>query len=512
MSNRRLNMRKIRDVLRLTYEDQMSQRNIKKTLGISRTAISDYLARAQTAGLTWPLDEEVDDCELEKILFPNPARKIHSSIQKPDWIEIHEELKIKGSTLEQLHLEYLVIHPKGMGYSRFCTLYREFKTTLKRSLRQVHRAGEKVFVDYAGPTVPIHNMVNGEIKFAQIFVGVLGASNYIYADAVWNQRKENWIASHVRMFEHFGGVPLMVICDNLKSAITKPSRTEPIVQTSYKNMASHYGTSIFPARTYKPKDKAKAEGGVLIVERWILFRIRKQIFTSLAELNAKIKELLLDVNNRSFQKLPGSRMTAFNQLDKPALKPLRAEPYEYTEFHKVRAGFDYHVRIDSHFYSVPHALVNTHLEARLTASTIEILHAGKRVASHPRSYSIGKTTDSNHMPDSHRHFDRWNVENELAWGLSVGPNTHAFLETLFSKSSHRDFGYRWANFVKKLFREYGDERLEAACKLAIEVGANKTSNLHSILKNNLDQQKSRIARINEASFEHENIRGADYYH
>jgi transposase len=421
-------------------------------------------------------------------------------------------MKKTGSTLEQLHLEYLMLYPKGVSYSRFCTLYREYKITLKRSLRQVHIAGEKVFVDYAGPTISIHNMQNGDVREAQIFVGVLGASNYIYAEATWNQRKENWIASHVRMFEHFGGVPLMVICDNLKSAVTKPSRTEPIIQTSYKDMASHYGTSIFPARAYKPKDKAKAENGVLIVERWILFRIRKHVFTSLSELNEKISEMIQELNNRPFQKLPGCRMSAFCSMDKPALKPLNAEPYEYTEFHKIRAGFDYHVQINEHFYSVPNQLVGKSLEARITASTIEILYAGKRVASHARSDIAGKTTDSNHMPDSHKHFTKWNVQNELEWGLTVGPYTHAFLEVLFAKASHRDFGYRWANSVKKLFREYGDERLEAACKLAVAVGANKTSNLLSILKNNLDQRGLHLTEVKEASFEHENIRGADYYH
>jgi transposase len=278
-------------------------------------------------------------------------------------------------------------------------------------------------------------------------------------------------------------------------------------------MAAHYGTAIFPARAYKPKDKSKAEGGVLIVERWILFRIRKQKFASLAELNATIKSLLLDVNNRPFQKLPGSRQSAFDCLDKPALEPLVSQPYQYREFLKVRAGFDYHVEIDQHFYSVPHALVRKQLEAILTASTIEILHGGVRVASWARSYEAGKkSTDPMHMEIAHRHFAEWDSELELSWALSVGISTHAFLQVVFSKAPHRDFSYRWANSMKSLSREYGHERLEAACKRALEIGATATRNVRSILKNNLDQQVSKDAMAQEAAFDHDNIRGADYYH
>jgi transposase len=367
-------------------------------------------------------------------------------------------------------------------------------------------------VDYAGPTVTIRNMKSGVTTEAQIFVGVLGASNYTYAEAVWNQRRENWIASHVRMFGYFGGVPVMVVCDNLKSAVIKASRTEPVIHPSYLDMAAHYGTAIFPARAYKPKDKAKAEGSVLIIERWILFRIRKRIFTSLTELNATIKELLLEVNNRPFKKLPGSRTSAFNELDRPALKPLANRPYVYREFHKVRVGVDYHIEFDKHHYSVPHALARQELEVIATAGTIEIMHRGQRVASFTRSHGTGKTTDPGHMDKAHRHFAQWDEGQDLKWALAVGTNTHAFLKLVFSKAPHRDFGYRWANSIKKLSREYGDGRLEAACKRAIEIGATETKNVRSILKNNLDRQTASTTPVQEAAFTHDNIRGSDYYH
>lgn len=506
-------MRKIREVLRLTYESKMSHRMIERSIGISRKAVADYLMRARQKNIAWPLPAELDDTTLEERLYTTTRKKIVSKKPSPNWFMVNQELKTKGATLAELHLEYLMEHPKGMGYSSFCTYYREYKKTLKRSLRQVHSAGEKVFVDYAGPTVPIHNLQTGEVQQAQIFVGVLGASNYIYADAVWNQRKANWIASHVSMFEHFGGVPQMVVCDNLKSAVKKSSRTEPVIQTAYQDMASHYGTAIFPARAYKPKDKSKAEGGVFIVERWILFRIRKHVFTSLAELNEAIKVLLVDVNNRPFQKMPGTRATAFQSLDKPALKSLVIQPYEYKEFYKVRAGFDYHVEIDSHFYSVPHVLVRKQLEAIVTESTIEVMHGGRRVASHLRSYvSGGKTTNPEHMNNEHRHYLKWNAAHELEWATTVGINTHAFLTHVLAQATHRDFGYRWSNSIKSLHRKFGDERLEAACKLAMEIGASKTANLHSILQKNLDQHNRRSESLQEADFDHDNIRGASYYH
>jgi transposase len=505
-------MRKIRDVLRLIYECKMSQRKVHESLKVSRNTIADYISRAQLAGIGWPLPDGLDDLALEQLLFPVVVSPAMLHKPEPDWSEIHLALKQKGATLQALHEEYLVQWPNGISYSSFCRQHRAFKKSLKSSLRQAHTAGEKVFVDYAGPTVPIRNMQTGESKQAQIFVGVLGASNYIYVEAVWNQQRENWIASHVRMFEHFGGVPVMVVCDNLKSAVIKASRTDPVIHPIYLDMAAHYGTAIFPARAYKPKDKAKAEGGVLIIERWILFRIRKHIFTSLNELNATIKALLIDVNNRPFKKLPGSRISAFKALDQPALQPLVSQPYEFREFRKVRSGMDYHVEINNHYYSVPHALKRKELEAILTAGTIEILHRGQRVASHARSYELGKTTDVLHMESAHRHFAAWDMEQDLDWALSVGANTHAFLQIVLSNAPHRDFSYRSATSIKSLSREYGDERLEAGCKRALEIGAIEVRNVRSILKSNLDRQTGNQTIVQEATFEHDNIRGPDYYH
>ncbi|EQD71622.1 integrase catalytic subunit, partial [mine drainage metagenome] len=314
------------------------------SLNVSKDAVADYLTRAAAAGLAWPLPAELDDGDLEQRLFPAFTNASATAKVEPDWGDVHQSLKVKGATLQILHEEYLADHPDGMAYSYYCQRYRDYKKTLKRYMRQVHVAGDKVFVDYAGPTIKIViNRASGETKQAQIFVGVLGASGYIYAEAVWSQSLPNWIASHARMFEDFGGVPAVVVCDNLKAAVTRASRTDPTVHATYLDMAGHYGTMIIPARPYKPKDKAHAENGVLVVERWILFRLRKRVFTSLVELNTAIRELLAEANNRPFKKMPGCRRTAFETIDRPALNLLPVDRYEFAEFRRVRVGLDYHV-------------------------------------------------------------------------------------------------------------------------------------------------------------------------
>ncbi len=507
-------MRQIRQVLRLANSNEKSQRSIARSLNISRDAVADYITRAAAVGLSWPLPEDMDDYELERRLFPVNARASKLNKAEPNWVEIHLALKTKGSTLQVLHEEYLAGNLAGMAYSYFCERYREYKRTLKRYMRHEHVAGDKVFVDYAGPTIPIViNAATGEIRYAQIFVAVLGASRYIYADAAWSQSLPNWIGSHVRMFEHFGGVPAVVVCDNLKAAVTRASRNDPTVNDTYQNLADHYGMMIIPARPYKPKDKAYAENGVLVVERWIIFRLRKRVFGNLVELNAAIKELLVDVNNRAFQKLPGNRLTAFQSIDRPALSALPLHRYEFAQFVRARVGLDYHVELDNrHFYSVPYALVRREVDIRLTEATVEILNGGKRVASHPRSTEPGKTTDPAHMDPAHRYLAQWDAERELDWAMGVGASTHAFMQVLLAGQRRRELAMRSVGAIKSLVRVYGEARLESGCARALSIGATQVRNLKSILQSNLDLQPATSAPVQEASFDHENIRGPGYYH
>lgn len=503
-------MRKIRQVLRLAFEAGASRRSIAKSLGLCRDVVADYLTRATAAGLAWPLPPELGDTELEARLFP-PLTASTSRKPEPDWSVVHQELKRKGATLQVLHQEFLADHPEGIGYSLFCDRYRTWAKSLKRYLRQTHVAGERAFVDYAGPTMPITIPETGEVRHAQIFVGILGASNYTYAEAHWSQRLPDWIAAHARMFEFFGGVPQVIVCDNLKSAVTRASRTEPKVHPAYQHLAEHYGALVLPARPREPQDKAKVENAVLVVERWILFRLRKRVFASLAELNEAIGALLAELNDRPFQKLAGSRRSQFEALDRPALQALPVQAFEYTEFRKARIGLDGCFEVDGCAYSAPFALCRQEVELRITPATVEILHRGRRVASHARGREKTSVIDPQHLTASHRHFGLWEANHELEWAGTIGPHTQAFLQVLLAAARVKEQGYRAAGAMKRMEKEFGSARLEAACARAIQIGANTLANVRSILRTGLDRQ-SHSEAAHEAAFEHPNVRGPHYYH
>lgn len=504
-------MRKIRDVLRLASQGY-SQRAVSNALGVSRKSVSEYLIRASSAGLSWPIDESINDFELENMLFPNAIVGAKHTPQ-PDWLLVFDEMQKKGATLEALHEEYLSDYPNGMSYSNFCATFRAFKKTLNKSMKQIHKAGEKVFVDYSGPTMYYFDRSTGERKEVQIFVGVLGASYYLYAKAVMNQKIDSWLDAHASMFEHFGGVPEMVVCDNLKAAVTKATRNNPEIHPSYLDFASHYDTIVFPAKPYSPQEKSKAEGGVLIFQRWVMFKLRKRTFYSLDELNQAITELVEKANNRNFQKLSGTRYSRFVEFDKPALKPLNLERYVFKRFIKKRVALDYHIEFEGHFYSVPHALVTKEVELVVSSTTVEIIFAGSRVASHARAYSEGKTTIEEHMLPTHRFYAKWDMESQLDWALSIGKYTHQFLQTVLTGAKNHDVAFRIANAVKQLVNEYDSEKLELACERAVEIGASNATNLRHILKNKLYLKViSANSELSQADFEHPNIRGPKYYH
>lgn len=506
-------MRKIKDVLRLHFDNGLGQRPIGLCLGLSRTTVGDYLRRAVRAGLSWPLPEGLSDHELEQQLFPPVVAVPVADRQIPDWSHIHTELKRKGVSLMLLWEEHQADNPQAYRYSRFCDLYRAWAGKLKLSMRQTHRAGEKLFVDYAGHTLEIVDPRSGEIRTAQIFVAVLGASNYTFAEATWSQNLSDWLGSHRRCFEFFGGIPQIVVPDNLKSGVSKACRYEPDLNPSYQELAEHYGTAIIPARVRKPQDKAKAEVAVQIVERWILARLRNSSFFSLTEANAAIRELLADLNSRPFKKLPGSRRESFDALDRPALQPLPATAYEFAQWKKVRVNIDYHVEIDGHYYSVPYQLHGKQLDARFTAGCIECYHQNKRVASHARSYTKGQhSTIAEHMPKAHKDYAKWTPGRLIGWAANKGPQTAALVESILKSRSHPQQGFRSAMGLIRLGKAYGSERLEAACALAIEGEATSYKSVKSILKTGLDQQPSQPELFQAEPIDHGNIRGGNYYH
>jgi len=457
-----VSMHKIREILRLYFDSHLSQDQIAMSLRLSKGVVNKYLKKAKLAQLnSWLLVEGLDEQTLRDLLRKASPKELPvSRYAEPDCALTHQELKKKGVTLQLLWEEYRSVHgDESYSYPQFCRYYRSWLATQKPSMRQVHQAGEKLFLDYCGPTVEIIDGDTGEVRKAQIFVATLGASNYTFAEATWDQTLPNWIASHVRAFAFFGGVPALLVPDNLKSAINKACRYEPEVNTAYGDLAGYYGTAVLPARPYKPKDKAKVENAVLVVERWILARLRHRTFFGLRELNVAIRQLLIELNERPFKKMPGSRKSVFESIDKPALKPLPERPYEYAEFKKARVHIDYHVEVDGHFYSVPSSLLKKEIDVRLTASIIECLYKGKRVASHIRSYRGGFTTCTEHMPKAHQKHLEWSVGRFLNWALDIGPATKDLVQHLLEKKPHPEQGYRACLGLLSLAKQYGKARL-----------------------------------------------------
>lgn len=503
-------MRKIKEVLRLEAEG-LSSREIARSLKLGRTTVQRYRDRAARAGLSWPLPPELTDSEVEARLFPPPP-PAGTPRDRPDWKHIAKELRRRGVTLQLLWLEYKMAHPGGYQYSRFCDLFREWKDSLDPVLRQEHRAGERAFVDYAGQTVPVVDRETGEVFEAQIFVGVLGASNYTFVEATASQRLPDWIGSHIRMFEFFGGVPELIVPDNLGSGVTKACRYEPDVNLTYHDLATHYGTAVLPARPAAPRDKAKAEAGVQIAERWILVPLRNHTFFSLAQLNEEIRRLREDLNDRPFQKLDGTRRSLFEQLEREALKPLPTTPYEYAEWRKARVNIDYHISVDTHFYSIPHRLVRKQVEVRVSASTVEVLYDGKRVAAHPRSRRRGRfTTDPAHRPKAHQEHLAWPPSRLIRWAEETGPHTAAVVQRILESRPHPEQGYRSCLGLLRLGDRYTPERLEAACHRALLFGGISYKSVKSILENDMDRLPLEEQVPLNLPQEHDNVRGADYY-
>ena len=514
MPAKRSAMRKIREVLRLKFESRLSHERIAAATGLSKGAVSNYVQRAVQKALGWPLPEQLDDGEIERLLFKQAAVRAGYTI--PDFAHIHQELKRRGVTLQLLWEEYHAAEgERAYRYSQFCEHYRAYRDRLARSMRQVHRAGEKLFIDYSGDTVEVINAASGEIRQAEIFVAVLGASKYTYAEATWTQSLPDWIASHIRCLEYLGSVPALWVPDNLKSAIKRACRYEPEATSTYEEMARHYGAAILPARPYRARDKAAVEMSVLVVQRWILARLRNRQFFSLAELNAAIGERLVDLNGRPFKKLPGTRSSAFESIDRPAMKPLPAQRYEYAEWLKAKVVIDYHVEADLHYYSVPHQLVGEYCHVRMTAATIECLFKGRRVASHVRSYQRGKhTTLPEHMPESHRRHMQWTPGRLLNWGAKIGPGTRAVVQWQLEHRPHPEQGYRACLGLLNVAKTYGEARLEAACRRALAIGSPTRKRVLAILEAKLDQHPDLFTAAEApptATRAHENLRGADYF-
>lgn len=514
MPARRVQMRKIREVLRLLWECGLSQRQVAGCCAIGKTTVVECASRARRSGLTWSAASRLSDEELERRLYPAPESIPATQRPSVEWSVVHQELKRAGVTLQLLWEEYRSCEPRGYRYSRYCELYRQWRQRADRTMRQVHRAGEKLFVDYCGATVPVVDATTGEVHEAQIFVAVWGASNYTYAEATWGQGLSDWIGSHVRAFEFSGGVPEIVVPDNLRSGVNKACRYEPELNRTYHDLAVHYGVAVIPARVRKPRDKAKVEVGVQVVERWILARLRHQTFFSLADLNQSIRALLGGLNERAFRKLPGSRRSVFESLERPALRPLPLERYVYAEWKKARVHVDYHVEVEGHYYSVPYQLVGQSVDVRVSAATVECFAKSKRVASHRRNARRGAhTTQNEHMPRPHRDYAEWTPQRLVQWAEQTGPSVAGLVAQVMTTRVHPQQGFRSCLGILRLGQRYGSERLDAACRRALSLGASSYKSVRSILETGLDQQGEEAIEPAQATppLVHENLRGAAYY-
>ena len=508
-------MRKVKEILRLKWLEGRRHRHIARALEVSVGKVSGVVRRAAELELDWERVEKLSEAELEAVIYGTASRKLRTPLPDPAWMDL--ELKKPGVTLQLLHVEYREHHPEGYGYTQFCEHYRRWKKRQKVVMRQVHRAGEKMFSDFAGKKPHWIDPATGEVREVELFVTTLGASNLTYVEALESQKVPHWIAAHTRALEYFGGVPELVVPDQLRSAVVGPCRYEPTIQRTFEEWGRHYGTVILPARPAHPRDKAKVEAAVLVAERWILARLRSQTFFSLGALNSRIAELCEELNQRRMRRYGKSRRELFDEIERTNLKPLPPERFVYAEWTRVKVNIDYHVDIERSYYSVPYQLVHQTLEARVCASTVEIFLRGERVAVHPRSTRRGQyITNPAHMPSSHRKHLEWTPSRLIAWGAKIGPSTAALVEAILADRPHPEQGYRSCLGLMRLGSRYGAERVEAACARALAAKARSYKHVGSILKNGLDRLPLGSSRkpsspTPSAPLTHENIRGGDYY-
>jgi transposase len=501
-----MDMRMIKDIIRLKH-DGLSHERIAAALSISKGVIAKYIALAGAAGLRWEHVRELDEGELERRLLGRDAAA--DAVVAPDFARVHTELRRKGVTLTLLWQEYRAAHEgqRTWAYTQFCEHYKRFAKSLKRSMRQHHRAGEKLFVDFAGPTLALDDGAR-----AHVFVAAMGASNYTFACATADETMRSWLGAMARALSFFGGVPALIVPDNPRALIAEACRYEPRANDTVLDFGRYYGVSILPARPYSPRDKAPVELAVQVVERWLMARLRHTRLRDVAHADAALAALLPSLNERRMQKLHTSRASLFAQLDAPALGPLPLRPWQWATFKTVRVHIDYHVEVEAHRYSVPHALVGLELDARITDALVELLHRGRRVACHARSARRGGyTTVDEHMHAAHRAHKQWTPERLVHWGRQIGPRTGEFVAALLERWRHPEHGYRSCLGLLNLAKRYGPERLEAACAIALGLRAVQYRHVRDILAAGRDRVEA-VTPTEWVSPVHDNVRGADYYH
>lgn len=498
-------MRKLKEIARLRFDAGRTFTEIASAAGVARSTVQLAVQRMIAAGLSWPWPEALDEVAIEARLFPSAPRP--SVAPMPDFGTVRSELGRKGVTRRLLWHEYRERHPEGLSYSQFCEQFRGWNQTQDLVLRLELAPGDKLFVDYAGMTMPVIDRLTGEIVQAQIFVATLGHSSYTFVEATATQTISDWLGSHRRALEFFGGVPAAVVPDNIKSGVTRAHRYDPDINPSYQDLATHYGFAVLPARVATPRDKAAVEGAVLVVERQVLAPLRDQQYFCLAELNDAIAPLREALNARPFQKREDSRRIVFDTVEHATLKPLPEHPYEHAIWKKAKVHLDYHVEFERRYYSAPYALVGKTVELRITERAVEILHRGQRVAAHLRGERKGQfTTDAAHRPASHQSVIELSHERLLRHAEAIGEATAAVIRGQADRRKHRDETLRTSMGILRLAKDFSPDELEAACRRALWHKTLSYSAVHALLKAPVPQQPLPLPPI-----AHDNLRGPDYY-
>ncbi len=514
MAKERLSMTKVIEILRLRIGEKRSLREVARSLKCSPSKVHDVVVRFNVLKLSWPLDSSIDEAELESLIYKKVVRPEKTKC-KPDLAYIYKELRRKGVTLYLLWQEYKESHPEdGYQYSHYCGLYREYQKKLSPEMRHSYKGGDKVLVDWSGDGINITDRETGEVWEAPLFVGTLGASAYSYVTAKSDKTSRNWIACHCEMYEFFGGVPAATVPDNERTGVTKSCLYEPDLNATYHHMARHYDTTMLPTRPYSPKDKAIVENAVLIAQRWILAALRNHTFFSLEQANEAIAEKLVDYNAREMKLVGVSRMALFSQLDKPALQPLPARRYEFTQWSEPKVHIDYHVLVDKHYYSVPYQFVGEKVSASRARSTVEIFFKGKRIAVHKRLYqSKNPSTQKEHMPSHHKEYSEWSPDRFINWAQKTGPCTKQVIESNLNGRRYPEQAYKSCLGILRLEKQYGDDRLESACKRALFIRSTSYKSIHSILENGLDKKPLPSTDMTQQTLMplHGNIRGPENY-
>jgi transposase len=454
----------------------------------------------------------MDEERLTALLFPVRRKGQKAQRAQPDLIYMRNEMRGQHVTLQLLWEEYRGHTPNGYSYSQYCQLYRDWLGTQAISLRQEHRAGEKLFVDYAGDTIPITDPATGVVMPGHLFVAVLGCSNYTYAEVTPTEQLPDWIGAQVRALDFIRGVPLVVVPDNTKTAVKRPCRYDPDINLTYQELAEHYGFAVIPARSRKPKDKAKVEGGVLIAERWILAALRHHTFFSFGEVNAAVGRLLTRLNDHPFKKLPGCRREVFERMERPVLKPLPEQRYELAEWRTATVNIDYHVEVDRHYYSVPYNLIHQRVSARYTRSSVEFFHKSQRVAGHVRSFlKNSHTTLPEHRPPAHQKHLEWTPERIVSWARTIGPNCSAVAQQIMASRPLPEHGFRPCLGLIRLGQHYSHERVNQACGRALKLNIVGYRHIENMLKSGRDQMPLPETQTTPVIVAHDNVRGAGYY-